>query len=327
MIFLVFLVPSSVKSIKKCCPAGEVVQLNYLSLDESASPKTFYECLPNSFVVPNNTRELLSDGLSINYSTRSTEFIAFNVLIKEKANWPKCSGDDLLTHSMIQNFENASQTASCVDIMDGRYALITCEKRLQASNNSTEVFKLRKCCSMNFTYNVNTRRCVLNKNSPINRAYKKILDEQIVVFESGIPECNPDEVLVEYYSLVHNLKILRNALSVTNAANSNDTVLIMPPHFCIEVTANSSEELPVGSNHSISMLKASSKWIAKACRPESICDQIPCVRKCCPDGKRIIVSDNKLYCENHDAYLNLKFHNFDTVTFHEKPDPVEPKGI
>lgn len=323
ILMIALLVASSVASFKKCCPDGEDVQVDFVE-DNELSPRRHFGCAPENFIWPSVKKKRESEGYDYDNSTFLTQIIGYNVIIDGNSHWPACSDNSHLSHRILHDTIKASQSASCVDAMNSRYYIFTCDEGLESARDFVEVHKLRKCCDKNSSYDVFTRQCVYNNNSSIIEDFQEFLSDKTVVFESGIPECKPDDVLVEYHSLVHNLKIFGSSLVVTTA-NPLGPDLIMQSSFCIEATINSVINLPDGANPQHFQLKASSKWIAKVCRPEIICDEIPCVRKCCKEGYRM-VTDGVSICEEHDAHLDLKFHFFNYESSHAKPDPMEPKG-
>lgn len=156
----------------------------------------------------------------------------------------------------------------------------------------------------------------------MNDDFGSFLGAYGLVFELGLPQCKTDDVLVEYHSLVHKLKVLESSLIIISQTHGQDVV--PQESFCIESTLNSEVSVPDGADPTQHELKATSKWIAKACRPKTVCDRMPCVRKCCEEGQRMVEENNKKFCEAHDSHLSPTFHSFAMQNSRKRPRPMEP---
>lgn len=312
---------TSVAGVKKCCRKGEVVHVDSIE-DNNLSPRKLFSCVEESKIRTKVKSKRESEGYEFLNSSMVSEMIAYNILIDENTNWPSCSDNGFMSYDLIKISKRISESASCVDIMSNDYFIFSCQEKSDTMNDFTDVYRLRKCCEKNFSYDIFLRRCV--NASSINNNPRDFLRNKIVVFESGIPQCKSDDVLVEYHSLVHKLKIYESSLVITNT-NNNGPDLLTQDTYCIDNTYNSEVELPDGTDPEIFRLKALSTWIAKVCRPKTICSQIPCVRKCCKEGQRMVF-DNETYCENHESHLYVKFHFFDIKESPENPKLIEPTG-
>lgn len=318
-------VGSSVASFKKCCREGEIVQVDSFE-DNNLSPRRHFSCVkePSTRTKVKSKRE--SDGYEIINSTVLHEMIAYNVLIDENSHWPSCSDNSFLSYAILKETLKVSPSATCVDIMNSNYFVFTCDEKLETVSDFEDIYLMRKCCERDFAYDIFLRQCVSNNDSMLSEESSEFnfLGDKIVAFESGIPECKPDDVLVEYHALVHALKIYENSLIITNT-NTHGPDVLMPNSYCIESTMNTLIDIPDGADPKHFHLKATSKWIAKVCRPKTICNQMPCVRKCCKEGQRMVY-ENETFCENHDTHLDVKFHFFDIRQSPEVPDAMEPTG-
>lgn len=307
--------------IKKCCPEGEVVQVDSIE-DNNLSPRRHFSCVEELQIGTKLKRKRDSEKYEINNSSTVTEIIAYNVLIDENKHWPPCSDSSYISADMFSESKKISHSASCVDIWNKQYFIFTCEEKMLTANDFVDIYRLRKCCEKEFSYDIFTRQCV--NGSSFGNNFQTFLKDKTVVFESGIPQCKSDDVLVEYHSLVHKLMIHENSLVITNT-NTHGPDLLVQNTYCIENTMNSAVDMPEGVADEHFALKSESKWIAKVCRPKDICTQIPCVRKCCKEGLRM-VHDNETFCENHESHLNVKFHSFDIKKSPEQPNAMEPSG-
>lgn len=318
-LIVLFLIDSST-AFNKCCRDGEFVIVESIE-DNNLSPQKHFSCQAETVTVKaksvKSKRE--SDQYVINNSSSLTEMIAYNVVINENTHWPACGDNALLSHAILSKPTRVSPSTSCVDIMAGEYFMFTCDERHESTSDLVDVKRLRKCCDRNSSYDVVERRCVGHNETTLAEEFRELFDDNVVMFESGIPQCKPDEVLVEYHSLVHSLNIVGDSL-IIDTTNHNDSVLAMRNSFCVE-----SVNGPAADGSKLVNLRASSKWIAKACRPSSICNEMPCVRKCCREGERM-VHENVTFCEEHDTHLSLNFHFFDIRQSPEQPDAMEPTG-
>jgi len=147
--------------------------------------------------------------------------------------------------------------------------------------------------------------------------FRDFLDDRVVLFDPEMPECEAEDVLVEYYSNVHKFIVYENLLIATGKADSRPAA---QSSFCVESTHNSEVET---LDEAHSQLKGQSKFIAKICRDKSVCDDMPCIRKCCREGQRMAYT-NRTTCESHDQHLAVNFHDFKLHSAPEQPNPMEP---
>lgn len=54
----------------------------------------------------------------------------------------------------------------------------------------------------------------------------------------------------------------------------------------------------------------------RVCRPMSVCDEIPCIRKCCAFNEMLAKIENKTTCIPYEKDLNITFHD---VTSSDNP--------
>lgn len=324
MIVIVALwINSSVASFMKCCPESEVVQVDSFE-DNNLSPREHFSCVTESLTRIKVKRKRESESYAISNSSFLTQLIAYNVLINEDSHWPSCGDNSFPSYTILNESMKVSQSASCIDVMNNNYYIFTCDERLESASDFKDVYRLRKCCEKDSSYDIFARQCVVNNDTTLREQFHEFLHDKIVTFESGIPECKPDDVLVEYHSFVHRLKIYESSLIITGT-NSHGPDVVMQNSYCVESTSNSEVDFPDGADVKNFQLKASSKWIAKVCRAKTICNQMPCIRKCCKEGQRMVYV-NETFCEKHDAHLDVKFHFFDIRESPETPKAMEPTG-
>lgn len=292
--------------INKCCPKGNVVEI---SSDQ-------FNCVPKQLLLNN---EKLETNESVN-ENNSGEFIGYNVFSDENSHWPFCENKSNIKFEIIEHTKKVKTSLICVDIMNKNYYSFNCEQKGLIKNDDEYVYKLKKCCNLNFSFDIFSRKCVEDNQTCLNDDFKKILRSKIAVFSSGLPDCTDDEVLVEYHSSVHKLKFYEGSLLMTRDDSLKPQVFPQSS-FCIERTKNSIDLSDELNGH----LKASSKWIAKVCQAKIVCKKIPCVSKCCKEGQRMTF-DDKTLCEKHSSHLHLKFHSFNIETEIRHPNITEPLG-
>lgn len=306
LIFIFFsLSIASSELINKCCPIDEVVTTeiydeNFLSSNE------LFTC------VPTNYTKNISESSNL-------KFIGYNALVDSETHWPSC-GDQSLSFKRLTVFTKVSQSASCVDLMDGNYFIFTCDEKVKTVNDFAEIVKLKKCCESGMSYDIFQRKCVENDAGD----FSELLNNKISLFEHEILKCKDNEALVEYHSLVHGMKIRKSSLILLNTRPSGPEVF--ESAFCIETTLNSDVDVPAGMSEEHFDKRSRSKFIAKVCRDRSICEKIPCLQKCCPHGERFFHNGNKTVCVPHDTDIDMKFHDFNKDQSHLEPPAIEPSG-
>jgi hypothetical protein len=157
---------------------------------------------------------------------------------------------------------------------------------------------LHKCCQLNEVYDIVDRVCV-KKSANENKlnASEHLFDSNSKI---GSPKCDgDDDVAVEYDSEKHNITFYGGHLLLPSHAKSNALVEAQPNSFCIDSVSGD------GMN-----VAKKSHWMAKTCRPRSVCDNIPCVRKCCGDGEKMQRQNSTLDCVEHKDGIKPIFHNF-----------------
>lgn len=291
LIGILFVSIVSSESFKKCCPIDEV-------------PNELFTCISNNST--QNSSEFASP-----------KFIGYNVLVDYDSHWPSC-GDQKLSFRPLTKNSDVSQSSSCIDLMNEKYFIFTCAENLNDDEKFLKVLKLNKCCPDGMSYDIFHRQCVENEGN-----FEEILKDKVALFEHNILKCNDSEVFVEYHSLVHGMKIYNNSLILTNTRPEGPDVI--ENSFCIETTFNSDIEIPSGMTEDHFHKRNHSKFIAKACRDISICENIPCLQKCCPHGERYFHNGTGS-CLPFNFDVDLKFHDFNKDQSEKEPPAFEPTG-
>lgn len=311
---------------KKCCPEGEIV-IAHLFTDNNLSPQKRFSCQKQSVLKNKIKSKRESEIYDSENMTNLSEMISYNVLSDEKSHWPLCSSSSngetsFLSSSILSHSLKASVTKSCVDIMSGYYHLFTCENLSETPPDFKNIYNIRKCCEKDYSFDSFSRRCVTNNDTIVkSNELFSFFGNKSVIFIPGIPNCKADDVLIEYKNDWHKLKIYETSLIITTTETHGPDVLIHGS-YCIENAITwDSVEVDVGRE------KATFKWISKVCRSKEICNDIPCVRKCCKESLRMVIENGSTFCEAHDRNLQVDFHLFNNEASPEIPEKIEPMGM
>lgn len=262
--------------IHKCCP-------EYHELSKAES----YECVPEaneSFAFP---------------------FVGYQIDFGTEPRIPECVGNG--TTLVLQNitYDGIAVPAgdeSCVDLVEGYYKHLRCDNGSKASLNAVEMTPLVnfwKCCDSGESYNLYSRECVPDEDSD-DSFFSSVMNFNFsAVIDSGVPECK--DVLVEYHSADHPIVIeyAKNRVTLKDITSRD---VHSADKFCLEKVTNKSTRADFKLND---YKPNSSKWMARVCRSNDICDEIPCVRKCCDTGK-ILGSDYS--CGFNQLDIKPRFH-------------------
>lgn len=221
-------------------------------------------------------------------SINQTDWEAHNIL---PSSLPNCTA----TKSVFEGDNWSVKINGCID-KDSRNQIVAVNC---AENPPTSVFLMKKCCPVEHSYDYNERRC--KKDTKSSKRNLKFLFETVpIVFDNQVPECSEKEAFVEYFSIHKKIRFSGKYLEV------NDNRLL-PDKFCVDNLINIDASESNKENH----------LIIRSCRSRNVCDEIPCIRRCCkadqimqpqPKGKR--------QCQNHPNSTNL------TPTFHDIRFPL-----
>ncbi|KAG5676842.1 hypothetical protein PVAND_006649 [Polypedilum vanderplanki] len=306
--------------INKCCAYDEVVYFE--TLDEiNLTSKNIYKCVKLSA-----DDSLLYNNYIDTNLTFPVVFMGFNIFNDAESHWPTCGENDdikLSTYKLNDSIK-ISQLTSCIDMMDDVYYVFTCnDEKSNKISDLVDVYELKKCCSSGKSYDIFARKCVINNETDIDDDFRDLFFDKVVLFEYDVIKCNADDVLVEYHSQVHSLKMYENTLVITNLDGYGPEVF-SHNSYCIESTINTYTEKPIEMSEEHFTKKYGSKFIAKVCRKKSICNQIPCIRKCCEIGERMTYENSTTNCEPHDTDIDVPFHSFKILENELELERIEP---
>lgn len=287
-IFVVNVAGYSDVKISKCCP-----QNSMLVVIKNSQFKDKFECQPVS---------------------EPTEFIGFNLKISlNQSMIPECSDVEFFE---FDHDGGLISSDGCVDLVGGVLYGLKCSDRLQV-----EVHKVHKCCSIGYSYDMTERRCVPNVNDA-----ELIVDffrNSVAVFQIKSPNCSDDLVFVEYRSNLHNLWLSRSGVKVAQQDGGLD--YLRPDSFCVEGIY---EENKSGVDEtSLVAVTRKSKWLIRTCRPVNVCEQMPCVRRCCRNEQMIERQNGTSVCVQHSRNIKPVFHDVNLPLSADKSQTVvEPPG-
>lgn len=236
---------------------------------------------------------------------------SYNVdLSTNETQFPKCNRDSKKTFQVSTDFVEVN---GCLDkSSDGQLYAIHCKEQ-----PGVLVHKLNKCCQTNHSYDYIKRLCVPNTDSVLH--FQELFGDNFVVFEPNVPNCADDEAFVEYHTIAHDIDFVdRNLKIVSEHFPSGE--MIQSNKYCIEGLVNTDTD------------KNKRHVIVRSCRPKTICDRIPCIRRCCKSDQMMEMNwdNNTVNCVQHPENMNFK------PVFYDIKTPVEsihqqsyahPKGL
>lgn len=326
------IVHQSSGQLKKCCPINEIVQIKSF-FDNDLSSHPIYSCAKYS--QHKNTTSAINNRIiqdeeapmesKINGYPQSHEFIAYNILTDNHSHFPSCGDDGVLSRSKLNEPTKASIGSSCVDLLDGSYHVFSCMGSSNEHKDRTDIYKIKKCCPAGMSYDMFAHMCIKNNETNANENFRDMFNEKSVLFEYDKIKCDSEDVLVEYHSNVHDLKMFEGSLVISNYEGYGPEVFNRN-YYCIESTIESAAVKPDGMSDEHFQKKSSSKWIANVCRNKAICSGIPCIRKCCPFGERLVHLNFSSGCEPHHQDISLMFYTFSNHDEQMVMDRMEPRG-
>lgn len=202
---------------------------------------------------------------------------------------PQCIDKDII--NLDDSDGSVISYNGCIDYIDDTIYGISCKHA-----DKIIVHRVNKCCPINFSYDKDERQCVANNNDL--QLLTPVFKASICVLKTMIPNCTNNEVFVEYHTTSDRLQIIANSeleILLTKGGYEN----LPSRSYCIEGIDNDDG---VGSDNEI---------IVRGCRPKSICEQIPCVRRCCKNEQIFRRIDNVATCMDYDKNLKPTFHDIE----------------
>lgn len=233
-------------------------------------------------------------------------FSGYNVRQDAEPHIPGCSFE-------LHEFDktaNQINTNGCIDYTERGLSGLSCP-----SEPLVHVRLFNKCCPAGHSYDYSEQYCVPNENY-LNH-FSAVFDESVVIFEPKVPRCNADdELFVEYHSSIHEIQLSSGGLIISSPSLRND--YLPKEKFCIEGTVNHVGDAVGGSTSASDAMHV----VVRSCRPRSICEEIPCVRRCCENDQVLLRDDdrNVTECRPHPLGKTFRpdFHKIDDWTVKDK---------
>lgn len=224
------------------------------------------------------------DSYNVNLSMNQTRFPVCNRDIKKIV---QVSGDLIEVNGCLDNSADGSLYAiDCID------------------QPAVFVHKLNKCCAPNQSYDYNQQLCVPNLNS--NLHFGDLFGDNVIIFKQNVPNCGNDEIFVEYHSTVHDIDFIDRQIKITTE-HAPSGEMLQTNKYCIEGLVNTTTD------------KHKRHVIVRSCRPKTICDKIPCIRRCCKSDQMMEMNweNRTANCVNHPENMNFR------PMFYDIQKPVE----
>lgn len=238
--------------------------------------------------------------------------------------------------------------SSCIDLVNHTYKAVMCSDNslVPPEKDFIKVYTIRKCCPVNSIYDEGILSCREIRSTfqsvPLSPFWKnETKDIQLLkslingfntsensigepLFHLGNPECSEQEVLVSYQIKTKEFKLQQNRIipkSIFGDRNLNVFITQPRDHFCMDSMAPSTANPPITESDASNIT-----WIVRVCRPKSICDSIPCIRKCCGPNEMVTKRENQTTCVPYVKDLEMEFHKIEGELFPEEPEKLHRPG-
>lgn len=264
-------------------------------------------------------------------TTNTLETIfGFNIFYTNSSEIPKC--DNPLLVDLGDKDTREISTKSCVAKYLNQVQAIYCPDHTQ--KKFSEVNIVQKCCPYDKVYDYLSKRCVKSNDlNTVDKFSKYFQDPTVFEYFNNL-ECPADKVIVEYYSEFNDFTFRQNDLFLSNSVYGYHNMKFGRGSYCVEnVVLNSSEIVDdkkivdhlYADNGNYSLLSSlpGEMFVVRSCNEPSVCDSIPCIRRCCGDNEEYVVANSTRQCVPSEKDLNVLFHSYEqSGTF----EGVIPKG-
>ncbi len=141
--------------------------------------------------------------------------------------------------------------------------------------------------------------------------FLKLVGKSVSIFQTKIPECELDEVFVEYHSDIHRSKLIRNGLELSTVKSE----ILEPGKFCIDGIINTGKNAE--PNNGLAIF---------SCRSRDLCNEMPCVRRCCSNQQMMERVNGSINCVEHARNIKPTFHDIASSVNETDFSVVEPRG-
>lgn len=255
------------------------------------------KCCPIGFIVNNNTTNKYYCESIVDHN------ISWNAVNIVPSSLPDCKD----VHNVFERNETSIELNGCLDKdLKNQIVAINCPK-----SPMNVLHLIKKCCPNGNSYSHKERSCIQNSDTGVS--IERLFNNISVLFTNEIPVCTDDEAFVEYFSMFHRFQFDGMNLKVNGDS--------LPPNkFCVEnLSSIEADEINVNEKH----------LVIRSCRPNSICNRIPCMRRCCKVDEIIEAQPQGTKdCQIHPNKMNLRpiFHNV-SLPLNNLQVQVYPKGM
>lgn len=298
---------NSNSNVRRCCPPGYAFVVLDDAVEESGHlfPHPF-RCRERS----NVAEEEPDDG---------SRLFGYNLdVTNETIGIPQCS---TLVMAKLDNVSDMVSTEMCIDdLPNGQRIVLRCS----GDRMTIDLHRVLKCCPERSSYDLTERSCVFNDQSL--DVFNHLAGQNIVVFEVRTPEClDNEEVFIEYLSETHHLRLHQSSLDVVSVKHQLSEHLA-PLSYCIEGVTK--EEVSPTEADSFFSEPPPHPLIVRTCRPRSVCNRMPCVRRCCRNEQMLEEHDGESICVQHERNIRPTFYDLMYPLAADKQQTVaDPPGI
>lgn len=204
----------------------------------------------------------------------------------------------------------------CVELVGSNLIGIDCKTKIKPL---VEIMQMQKCCPEGHKYDLDTRKCVCTPNA-IDSFRNLFGNITAVVFTTGVPRCTDDEAFVEYHSNDHSIWPINGQVEI---ALKTGNEILPSKKFCIDESWQSKHD-------ELTMPQDTYSFIIRSCRPKTVCDSMPCIRRCCRSDQMLEQrpGDNRSECYDHPERKNFVpwFYNLENGLTTDTPERKILKG-
>ncbi|XP_037042107.1 uncharacterized protein LOC119078616 [Bradysia coprophila] len=154
--------------------------------------------------------------------------------------------------------------------------------------------------SSGFSYDIINRECV--KSLDVSEDFHKLFSKAIGIFQTKVPNCESNEIFVEYETDIHNTKLMKNGLKLS----AIESEILKSEKFCIDGIVN--------SKWNKTMARRDNGIIVRTCRPKVLCAGMPCVRRCCSNEMMMQRLNGSIKCVPYARNIKPTFYDIGSPT-------------
>lgn len=126
----------------------------------------------------------------------------------------------------------------------------------------------------------------------------KLIGKSVAIFQTHVPVCKSNEIFVEYQIELNQSELMRSGLKLQNA-DGYET--LQPGTFCVDEI--------VDSQRNTSMTNDKRRIIVRSCRPNDLCNEMPCVRRCCRNEMMMQKINGSSKCVEYTRNIKPTFYD------------------